>query len=171
LGLYGGTPSRGTCLRTCLQRTPVAGSAAEPGQIVAASAPRPDFFASRQCNSRAHCRACRLSPAFRQSLTARFALPGVDFGCPHGITAETLPTFPSVAEQVHNLSSALTRAASHVIQAHTLPVADSPEQERRWDICRGCANFVADTQRCRICGCRLKAKIKLDTDHCPDAKW
>ena len=48
------------------------------------------WFDSVHCTSRAHCRACRTSAAFRASVAARYGLTP-DFACPASVTVATLP--------------------------------------------------------------------------------
>lgn len=43
----------------------------------------------------------------------------------------------------------------------------------RMSICRACPQFDAKMERCRMCGCGAKRKLKLANQHCPlnEPKW
>lgn len=152
------------------------------------------FFESALCRSRRHCRGCRLSASYRQGIAARFAVPERDFACPHGVTVETLPAVTSIPEQAANTRTAM-RATPPVsdfppvhVQAGKLARAigafagrslakgrpatvSEDERERRMSICRGCADYAARRQRCRRCGCVVRFKTLLETEHCPIGNW
>jgi len=44
------------------------------------------------------------------------------------------------------------------------------ERERRWDICKSC-EFMTYMNRCKRCGCFMKAKVRFKQARCPEAKW
>ena len=48
-------------------------------------------------------------------------------------------------------------------------MASEEEQAQRMAICRACDRW--DGSRCRLCGCYLAAKVRMQTEHCPIAKW
>ena len=50
-------------------------------------------------------------------------------------------------------------------------VASKEEIERRLSICKACEFFEASPMKCRKCGCFLNLKTRLETEHCPIAKW
>ncbi len=54
-------------------------------------------------------------------------------------------------------------------------VSESPEVERRLEICRACEHWDSEafnrTGRCLKCGCSTWAKIRLATEKCPIGKW
>lgn len=78
------------------------------------------------------------------------------------------PSFPPLREQAGNLAGAVGRFV-----ASGLEVSTPEEQARRLAICRSneCGRFLDG--RCRECGCRLMAKVKMATEHCPldPPKW
>ena len=41
----------------------------------------------------------------------------------------------------------------------------------RLSICRTCDNFDNEKWSCKICGCYLDKKAKMNTENCPDDKW
>ena len=51
-----------------------------------------------------------------------------------------------------------------------LKVSDKPKSEQRYTICQSCPDFQA-TLTCRLCGCFMPAKVKLEQATCPAGKW
>ena len=47
------------------------------------------------------------------------------------------------------------------------------EQKRRMEICHVCEYFDKERNRCKLCGCYLRAKMRLSSDKnlCPDGRW
>ncbi len=47
--------------------------------------------------------------------------------------------------------------------------------KQRIDICRACAERgvvpVANTEFCKVCGCVIPLKVKLQQSKCPQGKW
>ena len=41
----------------------------------------------------------------------------------------------------------------------------------RLSICMACDNFDNEKWSCKICGCYLDKKAKMNTENCPDDKW
>lgn len=41
----------------------------------------------------------------------------------------------------------------------------------RLSICRDCDNFDNEKWSCKICGCYLDKKAKMNTENCPEDKW
>jgi hypothetical protein len=75
---------------------------------------------------------------------------------------------PSLLEKISNLTQAGSRVVQTVLsgqQALALP----EEIERRLEICQGCDFFTGKT--CKKCGCFIRFKSKLATEHCPINKW
>jgi len=44
-------------------------------------------------------------------------------------------------------------------------------QQKRFDICKACPEFIKLTTQCRKCGCVMKFKTKLELATCPIGKW
>ena len=44
-------------------------------------------------------------------------------------------------------------------------------QKKRYDICKGCPDFISLTSQCKRCGCFMKHKSKLSAASCPIGKW
>jgi hypothetical protein len=69
--------------------------------------------------------------------------------------------FPPLREQAANLAGAVGRFVASGLEAAT-----AEERARRLAICEACPRFLGG--RCKICGCRLRAKIAMASEHCPD---
>lgn len=53
-----------------------------------------------------------------------------------------------------------------------LLIASSKEQEYRYNKCVDCEhNTKSAIERCKACGCLIKAKIKIGSSSCPWGKW
>ena len=52
-----------------------------------------------------------------------------------------------------------------------LIVADKITASKRFDICKECPYFKSKFSRCSICGCFMKAKIRVSGAKCPIDKW
>ena len=47
---------------------------------------------------------------------------------------------------------------------------DKKIENKRWDHCKGCT-FLTKNNRCRKCGCFMKAKVKFKQASCPIGIW
>jgi hypothetical protein len=45
------------------------------------------------------------------------------------------------------------------------------EYINRLSICKDCLHFNDKKWSCKICGCFLDKKAKMNTEKCPDGKW
>ncbi|MFW1676457.1 DUF6171 family protein [Pontibacter sp. JAM-7] len=45
----------------------------------------------------------------------------------------------------------------------------TPKAQQRLAICQTCEHFTG--KRCRVCGCFMKLKTKLENANCPKGKW
>lgn len=52
-----------------------------------------------------------------------------------------------------------------------MPRATEEEANRRFAICEGCPELTHITARCKLCGCFMFAKTKLQPATCPLGKW
>jgi hypothetical protein len=43
--------------------------------------------------------------------------------------------------------------------------------EHRFNICKGCPEFIKISSQCKKCGCFMSAKTKLESAKCPIGKW
>ena len=75
---------------------------------------------------------------------------------------------PPLLTQAGNLARALVDAA-----ADGFAKVDDAEYRRRKAICESCPSrkYDAAADRCRLCGCHLKVKRRLASQHCPDGHW
>ncbi len=80
----------------------------------------------------------------------------------------TAPSRVPITRKAANLLSASGRAARAVFTGNKVVVSDE-EKARRLGICAVC-EFYTGT-RCRKCGCVMRFKARLATEHCPIAKW
>jgi hypothetical protein len=78
--------------------------------------------------------------------------------------------YPPPATQARNLAGAVGRAVIAAARGEAVRV-DEAEYARRLEVCRGCSNFDAARNRCRRCGCRTAAKLRLAREACPEGKW
>ena len=96
-----------------------------------------------------------------------------DGECPYGYTVDTVPTrqaqqMPPVTEQVKNLTQAVARAVGALVTGNQV-IADEETRRNRIAICEGCE--MLQGWRCSKCGCSTAAKVALQTEKCPMAKW
>jgi hypothetical protein len=82
------------------------------------------------------------------------------------------PPYPDPIQQAINAAAAAGRAASAAVAGQPV-VVDQAELLRRLAICEACPKFNADDGRCTACGCRMRYKARLATEHCPlqEPKW
>ena len=43
--------------------------------------------------------------------------------------------------------------------------------EQRYSICKTCPQLINLTKQCKMCGCFMTAKTRLDNASCPLGKW
>jgi len=77
------------------------------------------------------------------------------------------PPGPNVFKSV---GSAALRVAKAAVTGQQV-ISSKDEIDRRLSICRGCEFFQEDPMKCQKCGCFLNLKTRLETEHCPIAKW
>ncbi len=75
---------------------------------------------------------------------------------------------PSLGQKARNLAGAVGRVINAVIQQKIVSVTDE-ERDRRMSICAICEFYTGTT--CKKCGCYIRFKAKLETEHCPIHKW
>ncbi|MGZ5996121.1 MAG: DUF6171 family protein [Isosphaeraceae bacterium] len=75
---------------------------------------------------------------------------------------ETAAAYPSLLAQAGNLA----RAAAAFV-ADGLAVVGDEEQARRLELCRTCPQFDADQGRCRLCGCFMSLRARIQSSSCP----
>lgn len=82
--------------------------------------------------------------------------------------AQPLDSEPSLIQKASNAAGAGGRAVKSILGGGKLFV-DDPEQNRRLTICATCEFYTGST--CKKCGCHIRFKAKLTTEHCPINKW
>lgn len=75
---------------------------------------------------------------------------------------------PSIGTKAINASLAAARIGFAIIKGVKV-VVPIEEQERRISICKSCEQFTGKT--CKLCGCFIRLKARLETEHCPIKKW
>jgi hypothetical protein len=78
----------------------------------------------------------------------------------------TRPELPPLWKQATNF---ITSAVEHV--AAGMPTVSDEERNRRLDVCRSCPRFIADQERCSVCGCYMATKASWDQVQCPEGRW
>jgi len=79
-------------------------------------------------------------------------------------------SLPPLTAQIANAAEAVKRVAVAAVKQKPILVA-AEEYERRKGICATCPLWLPEQKRCSKCGCKTEAKIRLATEHCPEAKW
>lgn len=74
----------------------------------------------------------------------------------------------SVVRRIANATGAATRIFQAKAAGQQVMVRQA-EQERRLWICSICEFYTGKT--CKKCGCHIRFKAKLQTEHCPIGKW
>ncbi len=76
---------------------------------------------------------------------------------------------PTLSKNVSNIARAAGRVVKAIVTHKSIRVSDE-EKERRLSICRDCEFYTANG-RCEKCGCFIRFKTRLETEHCPIEKW
>jgi Family of unknown function (DUF6171) len=87
--------------------------------------------------------------------------------------ADPKPTpLPTLLEMAGNAAGAAKRLAFAWMSGNEVTVS-LEEMEARLTICMECEHFDHGSVRCRKCGCWLRKKAALKTEHCPldPPKW
>jgi hypothetical protein len=77
--------------------------------------------------------------------------------------------FPSLDKQLLSLASEIKNTVVKKITENADVFSNQTEADRRIKICNDCEHFT--NNRCKICGCFMAAKVKLNTAKCPIKKW
>ncbi len=128
------------------------------------------FFESSMCISRNSCEKCRLSKEYREGISKVFDVPKIDFDCPVGKVAEEYKDIrmPSVFGMAKNLIQTAKDVAVHKKKKERTLVPPEVKDERM-ALCNACEYYVKD--KCKKCGCQLRAKTQLAASKCPLGKW
>jgi len=126
------------------------------------------FVRSKDCIKRRHCKACRESQMFRDSIRKAYDVPDdFDTRCPIGIRGGSR----TMMEMAGSLAQAVGQAAGNVATGKAV-IASPKVVEERWELCLKCSDWYdKDSKRCRQCGCYLQPKIALAFSKCDLGKW
>ena len=72
-----------------------------------------------------------------------------------------------------SMAKAAAKAAADEVKALVAgqPSVEETEVSRRLALCEKCELFIHEQKRCSQCGCFMKFKAKLRSQHCPVGKW
>jgi hypothetical protein len=76
---------------------------------------------------------------------------------------------PGLLKMARTATKALVDESKAVVQGE--PPVTQEVVDERLAICLGCERFIEDQKRCRDCGCFVKFKTRLRSQHCPRDKW
>lgn len=74
----------------------------------------------------------------------------------------------SFVNKLKNKILEIEKAAEDLVTGNTV---DSIIQKKRYDICLKCEHFSSVTTNCKMCGCFMKLKTKIEKAKCPVNKW
>jgi len=57
-----------------------------------------------------------------------------------------------------------------MLNPKTIKTSDE-KQKARFSLCLSCENLTKHTHQCKLCGCFMSAKTKLEDAKCPIGKW
>ena len=86
------------------------------------------------------------------------------------LTGKT-PDKPPKAPSLGKMAAGLVRTAGQAVRHGKVSVAI---REERYDTCKACPFFNAESKRCKDCGCFMEAKTWVGGDPdmlCPQKKW
>ena len=138
-----------------------------------------NFFESSLCESGNVCDRCRTFADYRKALDTVYDIPDIDrdsdyaFKCPKGkVSKEFEKTeFPTALGMMKSLGATAVAQVKHIARTRSVGMSSTKTQEARINTCKACDLYYARSHRCKQCGCRLKAKIRLAAAACPINKW
>ncbi len=80
---------------------------------------------------------------------------------------------PSTKDMFLNLTGTALEAFNHAVQ-HKAVFVDEKTMHERIDICVACPQYITGSigpDRCGVCGCGMKIKVRLAVASCPLKKW
>jgi len=120
--------------------------------------------------------AARIKKDFSHELSSPLANPS---SVAQSSQQENSRQLPSIMQMAKNLANAAGEEVKAIVERNP-PVSDE-EYNRRIEICRTCPHFTPNNpdlperarqqERCTLCGCYMKYKSKLRSQHCPEGKW
>lgn len=69
------------------------------------------------------------------------------------------------------LKERVEQAALTTAEKVGILVAEEPVIQTRVEICNNCENLYKPTRNCKLCGCFIDLKTKLQSSSCPINKW
>ena len=78
----------------------------------------------------------------------------------------TKQSSPGLLQMAKNLTTAVVKD----VKAGR-PRRSKEDTDKILDICKSCPHYLADSQRCNLCGCFLPIKAAWAQEKCPDKKW
>lgn len=81
--------------------------------------------------------------------------------------------YPSYKEQLRNLLTAFGRMIDfYLIDDEEKSLMVTPkEYESRTRLCKSCDHVDKVQKRCKLCGCFIPTKARMNTESCPIGKW
>jgi hypothetical protein len=73
-------------------------------------------------------------------------------------------------KEVQNFSEQIRNTAAGVISGERIFVSEEIATSR-FSICQSCDQFLLESNRCKMCGCFMKYKTKVNLAKCPAGKW
>ena len=125
--------------------------------------------------SKVHAAAADRPPGYVEDVLSRGAVDGEWLELPDEEYAELKrkyrpqPELPSMGRMMLNAFNAA--AAEVKARAEMQKPLTDEEMERRLSICQACEFFIPAQGRCAKCGCFMKFKSRLRSQHCPEGKW
>lgn len=138
-----------------------------------------DFFKSTLCYSRKHCVECRTDRKFKDGVVALFDnIDDPSFECPYNISKGNIGKkldageikYPPMVVQLSNACKAIARTAIASASGEKVRVS-SEVLKLRMNICKECDFYDISKNKCKKCGCKVKYKARLMTEHCPIDTW
>jgi hypothetical protein len=110
------------------------------------------------------------NPSYNPKYIATIEKQSVEWAARH--RGEHVSDYPTLLAQAGNALGAAKRLAAAWWSGNEATVS-LEEMEDRLTICVDCEHFDQRSIRCRKCGCWLKNKARLKTEHCPldPPKW
>ena len=72
---------------------------------------------------------------------------------------------------LNRLKERVEQAALTTAEKVGILVAEEPVIQTRVEICNNCENLYKPTRNCKLCGCFIDLKTKLQSSSCPINKW
>jgi GDP-D-mannose 3', 5'-epimerase len=77
--------------------------------------------------------------------------------------------FPTLNDQLLSLAKEIKNSVTKKVNENVDLFASSDVVDERLSICNVCEHYI--NGRCKLCGCFMEAKVKINTAKCPARKW